>query len=237
MFSWICARCGRDNPPSATTCVNCGARFDDPVEPDAVSEIPAANPVVNPALNPVLNPGVSVSVAAPPMPKSARPTLPGQAARGGVPTLLLTILSFLAIVGIGFGIYYGITWWNGRKQATSTGLDPAANVARTKVTNPIQKYVEVVGIRLTEGPKKKPEARFVVVNHSQNSFDNLSATVTVYASTQRSDEDSAGTFRFKLESLGPYESRDMSVPFDTKLKPYEFPDWQNVNPDVEITSP
>jgi hypothetical protein len=229
MFSWICARCGRDNPPSATTCVNCGARFDDPVEPETVPESPVASPVETP-VDPV-------PVAAPQAPRPGRPTAPAQATRGSVPTWLLTILSFLAIAGVCFGIYYGITWWNGHKQATSTGLDPAANAARTKVTNPIQKYVEVVGIRLIEGPKKKPEARFVVVNHSQNSFDNLSATVTLYASTQRSDEDSAGTFRFKIPSLGPYESRDLSAPFDTKLKPYEFPDWQNVNPDVEITSP
>ena len=157
--------------------------------------------------------------------------------RTGVPTWALTLLSFLAIVGIGSAIYFGVTWFNNRRQTTSTGLDPAANVARTKVANPIQKYVEVVGIRLTESSKKKPEARFVVVNHSSNAFDNLSATVTIWASTQRSEEDSAGTFRFKLPSLGAYESREVTAPFDTKMKPYEFPDWQNVNPDVEITSP
>ncbi len=208
MFSWICARCGRDNPPSATQCANCGARFDEVAEP-------VASPVQATPANP-------------------RPSM--APVRTGIPTWLLTIVSFLAIAGVGFGLYYGITWWNSRKQATSTGLDPAANTARTKVTNPIQKYVEVVGIRLAS-IKKKPEARFVVVNHSSNALDNLSATVTIWASTQRSEEDSAGTFRFKLPSIGPYESREVSAPFDTKLKPYEYPDWQNVNPDVEITSP
>ena len=215
MFSWICARCGRDNPPSATTCVNCGASFD------------AAPEVAEAAATPVTGAPASKPASSPPL----------RTARTGMPTWLLTIVSFLAIAGVCFGIYYGITWWNARKQATSTGLDPAANVARTKITNPIQKYVEVVGIRLTESARKKAEARFVVINHSQNSFDNLSATVTLFASTQRSEEDSAGTFRFKLASLGPYESREVTAPFDTKLKPYEFPDWQNVNPDVEITSP
>ncbi len=154
-----------------------------------------------------------------------------------MPTWVLMILFALALVGIAFGITYGYEYFRNRKQATSTGLDPAANVARTKLSNPLQKVVEVVGIRLVQDAKRRPEARFVVVNHSPNTLDPLSATVTLWASTSRSEEDSVGTFTFKLPSLGPYSAKEVSAPLNTKLKFYELPDWQNATPEIEITSP
>lgn len=172
-------------------------------------------------------------IAPPPVPVAR----PAQAHAGGLPTWLLTLLVFFAIVGIGSGIYYGITYFGNRKAATSTGLDAAANVARTKLSSPLQKFVEVVGIRLVENAKRKPEARFVLVNHSPNELDDLSATVTIWASTSRSEEDSVGTFTFKVSSLAAFEAKDLSAPLNTKLKFYELPDWQNATPEVQITSP
>jgi len=237
MFSWICARCGQDNRPSAVTCQNCGVRFDAPAE-EAVNPVPIAveadqepdhrpEPIAEP--KPESRPIPKPQVVSTP---AARP----QAAPSGLPTWLLTIVFFFAIAGIGLGIYYGITYFSSRKAATSTGLDPAANVARTKATSPLQKYVEVVGIRLILDAKKKPLSRFVVVNHSPNQLDDLAGTVTLWASTSRSEEDSVGTFMFKINSLGPYESKEMSAPLTTKLKIYELPDWQNANPEVQFTS-
>jgi hypothetical protein len=223
MFSWICARCGHDNRPSAVVCQSCGVPFDAPAEETA----PPAPQVLTPDPEPI--PVSKPYVPAPPKPV-ARAT--GQ----GMPTWLLSILFFFAIAGIGLGIYYGITY-SSRSAATSTGLDPAANVARTKTTSPLQKYVEVVGIRLMLDSKKKVEARFVVVNHSANELDDLSGTVTLWASTSRSEEDSVGTFTFKIGSLGSYESKEMSAPLNSKLKIYELPDWQNATPEVQFTTP
>lgn len=148
----------------------------------------------------------------------------------------MTVLFFFAVVGVGSGIYYSVEYFRNRKQATSTGLDPAANAARAKITSPLQKYVEVVGIRIIENSRRKPEARFVIVNHSPNELDDLAATVTIWASTSRSEEDAVGTFSLKLESLGAYESKEMSAPFETKLRFYELPDWQNATPEIQITS-
>ena len=222
MFSWICARCGHDNPPSAVSCQSCGVRFDAPAEEIVRPEIktPSAEPVPE----------------SPRVPPPPRAPAPRPAVRTGLPTWLMTILFFFAIAGIGLGIYSAITYFGSRKAATSTGLDPAANVARTKLTNPLQKVVEVVGIRMVLDSKKKPVARFVVVNHSPHPLDALAGTVTIWASTSRSEEDSVGTFTFKLGSLGSYESKEMSAPFSTKLKIYELPDWQNANPEVQFTT-
>lgn len=241
MFSWICPSCGHDNPPSAVVCASCGARFDEEPAPSildasAHDENETATPApAAPSAGFSLQPGRATSHAAPASQSRAR--VPERLASSGIPTWLLTILCFCAIAGIGSVIYFGITYFRSRKQATSTGLDPAANVARTKLSNPLQKSVEVVGIRILQDAKKKPEVRFVVVNHSPNELDDLSATVTLWASTSRSEEDSVGTFTFKVPALTPYSAKELNSPLVTKLKFYELPDWQNATPEIEITSP
>ena len=79
--------------------------------------------------------------------------------------------------------------------------------------------------------------RFLVVNHSSAEIADLAGAVTVWARTQKSEEERVGTFSFKLPSLGPNESRDMTAVLDTKLKVYELPDWQNLTSEVQVTSP
>ena len=235
MFSWICKRCGRDNPPSASTCLTCGARFDE--EPDPETPPAALHEKIQQQSDP--QPTFAPPVARPARELPSRPIERGPVSksRPGVPTWLLTIVSFLASLGIGFLIYHGYVYLQNRKAATSTGLDPAANVARTKLSNPLQKFVEVVGIRLIQDSKRKPEARFLIVNHSPNVLDEMSATVTLWASTSRSEEDSIGTFTFKVPSIASYGSKELTSPLNTKLKFYELPDWQNATAEVQITSP
>ncbi len=240
MFSWICKRCGRDNPPSAGACLSCGARFDAEPEPER-----EAAPRVSTQEQPL--PSDPQPTFAPPAGRAPRelPTrppaghsaAPARITQTGLPTWLLSVLFAFAIIGIGSAIYFSYLYLSSKKQATSTGLDPAANVARTKLTSPLQKFVEVVGIRLVQDTKHKPQARFVVVNHSPNALDELSATVTLWASTSRSEEDSIGTFTFKVPSIPPYGSKEFTAPLNTKLKFYELPDWQNATPEVQITSP
>ena len=101
----------------------------------------------------------------------------------------------------------------------------------------LQKYVEVVGLRLIEEPNKKPQVRFVVVNHSGAEIADLAGNVNLWARTAKSEEEAVGTFSFKIASLGPYETKEMSGLLSTKLRVYELPDWQNLVPEVQITSP
>ncbi len=141
---------------------------------------------------------------------------------------------------IGYGAYSYLNRGDSTA-ASASGDKPAAAAAaggasNQKVTNPLQKYVEVVGIRMiTEN--KQPAVKFLVVNHSGAEIVDLAASVTLMASTARSDEDPVGTFNFKVPSVGPNEFKETSAPLKTKLKPYEMPDWQNVVAQVDITSP
>ncbi|MDE3199067.1 MAG: hypothetical protein KGN84_22145 [Acidobacteriota bacterium] len=143
----------------------------------------------------------------------------------------------LVFLGIGAGVY----WWiqrSGHTSATAekTGLENPANPSQEKVTNPMQKYIEVTGIRiLTEN--KKTVVRFLVVNHSTADVPDLAATVTLEASTARSDEDAVGTFSFKADNIPASGSKEFTEALNTKLKPYELPDWQNAVASLQITSP
>ena len=107
--------------------------------------------------------------------------------------------------------------------------------ARRK-TNPLQKYIEVSGVRFVQDAKKKTMAKFVIVNHSEADINGLAGNVTIWGRTQKSEEDAQGTFTFNT-SLAPYESKELSVPLNTKRKMYELADWQNLTTDVQITAP
>jgi hypothetical protein len=143
---------------------------------------------------------------------------------------------FAAFLVLGTGLYFGIQRFGRTNVQEKVGLENPSNPSQQKVSNPLQKYVEVVGIRMISD-NKKPAARFIVVNHSSSEIAGLEANVTLWASTSRSEEDSVGSFSFKLPSLGANAAKEMTEPLKTKLKQYELPDWQNATAEIQITSP
>lgn len=177
----------------------------------------------------------------PPGPPPHQPPPPGTQAwpppsRPGLPTWALTAIFTVAFIAVGAVVYFGIQRFSRTNPAEKAGLQESGTAAAAKVTNPLQKYVEVVGIRMfTE--KSKPVVRFVVVNHSNTEINDLGANVTLWASTSRSEEDAVGSFSFKAGTVGPEESKELTEPLKTKLKVYELPDWQNATADISITSP
>ena len=226
MFTWICPQCGREVPPSYDACPDCAAK-EKAGAPQTAAEV---------------SPPESAAPAAPPSPAYASPRVaplppPQRAvepAPGALPTWLLTLLFAFAFVGVGAGVYFVVHYFRGGAQAASV---PVVAVRTPATTNPLQKYIEVAGIRFVETPAHDTEARFVVINHSGADIADLEGTVNVWGRTAKAEEEAAGTFKFKLDSLKPYESKDAVAPLSTKLKPYELPDWQNVVTTVQITSP
>jgi hypothetical protein len=87
-----------------------------------------------------------------------------------------------------------------------------------------------------DAKKKTTLAKFVVINHSEADIEGLAGNVTIWARTQKSEEDAQGTFTFTT-NLGSFESKELSVPLNTKRKIYELGDWQNLTTDVQITGP
>ena len=139
-------------------------------------------------------------------------------AKSGLPAWMIGVAFALVLLGIGAAIYFVFLKPSKPTTQEKAGLENPANPSQQKVSNPLQKYVEVVGIRMTT-QDKKPTAKFVVVNHSSTEISGLAANVMLWASTSRSEEDSIGSFNFDLARLGPNASMELSAPLKTKLKP------------------
>ena len=228
MFTWICPQCGREVPPSYNECPDCAAREKTPAAAAPAGQPPAPPPPV---------PTAAPAAPAPPAPAAEpRPAAPP---RGGLPTWLMSILFALAFIGLGLGVYWLVGYYRNRDRAPA---QPAIAFetpdAKGKAKpNPVQKYIEVTGVRFVQNAKKQTEARFLVVNHSPDLLSDLAGTVVIWGRTQKSDEESVGSFGFKLPTLGPWESKELSAPMDTKLRVYELPDWQNITAEVQLSNP
>ncbi|HZT33988.1 MAG TPA: hypothetical protein VFA33_29120 [Bryobacteraceae bacterium] len=174
------------------------------------------------------------------------PAEPVPAARVGLPTWLMSLIFALAFLGAGACIYWVVQHLQGGGSSASTTA-PASQAApklenvpaqgqAAAQENPLQKYVEVTGVRFLQNAKKQTEARFVVVNHSGADAADLSATVKILGRTQKEGEEPVGQFTFQGVSLGPYESKELSAPLQTKLRVYELPDWQMTDTRVQLSS-
>jgi hypothetical protein len=153
----------------------------------------------------------------------------------GMPTWLLTILCTAGFAALVAGAY----WLFGSHRAPAPSTTVESPAAKPGVAaSPWQKFIEVSGIRFVEDPKHKDKilVKFLVTNHSESNLGSVSGNVTIWAGTKKSDEDAQGSFAFTT-SVGPYESKETTAPFNTKLKVYELPDWNVINTDLQITNP
>jgi len=153
----------------------------------------------------------------------------------GLPTWILTVLvaaGTTAVIGGAIWLFSS----HGETKPSTAVESPAAKPGTA--TNPIQRNIEVSGIRFDEDPKSKAKTivKFVLTNHSGMDLAGLAGNVTIWASTHKSDEEAQGTFSFAT-NLRPFESKETEAPLNSKFKIYEMPDWQNVTTDVQITAP
>ena len=237
MFTWICPTCGREVPPAYDACPDCAARAKSAqaqVPADAAAPLPppAPTPAAPPPPQAPYMPPVSLPAVAPPPVYYAAPPQ-----RAPLPTWLLTVLFALAFIGLGAGVYWLVQYFRGGNQAAASAPIETVPVKGQAKQHPLQKYVEVTGIRFVQAAHKDTEARFLVVNHSGADISDLAGTVNIWGRTAKSEEEASGNFAFKVPTLGPYESKEVTAPVTTKLKVYELPDWQNVSTEVQITSP
>ncbi len=144
---------------------------------------------------------------------------------------LVTALVALAMVAVLAGAYFLL----GNKRSSAAAPVASGNSTApkplSKSTHPLAKYLELAGLRVTEGSRGGLDLHFIVVNHSAADLPELKMNVKVF-----SDKKDIYDFPFTVSSIGPFESKDFSVPMKTNLKPYELPDWQFLRADFDITS-
>jgi hypothetical protein len=248
MFTWICPQCGREVPPAYNECPDCAARTAPkaaaPPAPPAPAYAPPPPPAyAPPAPPPSYAPPPPAPAYAPPPPAyqpappayAPAPPARSRAAGPALPTWLLALLFAFAFLGIIAGIHWLIVG-HGQTSPTATveSLPPKAGAD----ANPYQKVIEVSGVRFGEDPKRKGAivVKFVLVNHAEAEIPGLSGTVTLWGRPHKSGDEPQGTLTFTT-TVGPFETKELTAPLTTKLKIYELADWQNVEPDLQITGP
>lgn len=184
-----------------------------------------------PEAPPAFVPHQSTSPMFQPSPPQAPTYVVGAAPSPGTPKWLTWIAGAVLVVMVGLGLY----WFFGRSQATSAVIETPAAAPGAATENPVQKYIEVSGIRFSP-MSKGVQVAFDLINHSDSDVVGLTGTATIFAHSDKGSDAAIGTVKFQT-SMGAQSSKEMQLPFDTKLKLMELPDWQNVSVKVEITGP
>jgi hypothetical protein len=154
-----------------------------------------------------------------------------------VPGWLLTLLFAVGFAALGIGGFYAYKHFSGPARSAMPGPkleQPAPPALPPPKSNPVARYVEVTGIRLLENAAQKTQVQCLVVNHSGADIADLAGTVTLKPRSEKPDEKPVGRFTFRLPSLGPWESREVTSILDTHLRVYEIPDWQFLITEVQI---
>jgi hypothetical protein len=101
-------------------------------------------------------------------------------------------------------------------------------------SNPVAKYIEVSGFRITEKKPGTLSIRLAVTNHSNADIGNIEMTVNLRTTTAKPNDPPLATFSTHVEGLGPQELKDVTAEIPTALRAYELPDWQFLTADFQV---
>ena len=119
------------------------------------------------------------------------------------------------------------------KQTKPAPSVPARTTASNK-SNPLAKYIELVGIRANEKSPGLLQVQLGVVNHSEADIGDVKLDVSLGTTAAKAGDPPLITFSTKVASLGPNEMKQVSVDVPSKLRVYELPDWQFLKADFQI---
>jgi len=122
------------------------------------------------------------------------------------------------------------------KQAKAAPAIPAHFTA-SNTSNPVAKYIELVGFRISERSPGHLIVQFGVVNHSEADIGDVKMSVNLGTTAAKPGDPPLIKFPAQVSRLGPNELKDVTAEVPTKLRAYELPDWQFLKADFEITEP
>ncbi len=123
------------------------------------------------------------------------------------------------------------------KQAKTTAPAIPPHFTARNASNPVAKYIEMVGLRVRERSAGHLVVQFGVVNHSEADIGDVKMIVNLTTTAAKPTDPPLITFPAQVSRLGPSELKDVSVEVPIKLRVYELPDWQFLKADFEITEP
>ena len=141
----------------------------------------------------------------------------------------------LAFAGVAL-LVYGIVSYTSSRRA---GGDPKAAkaAAAAKGRNPYQKDLEISGFRISEVGKKL-KVTFVAINHGSYEMADIKGDIVLRAKGAGPDDPPACTFKFSISSIAPFSTKEIEVSeFSQKRKFIDMPDWQFLDPQIDIMAP
>ncbi len=203
MFTWICPKCGGEVLPSQSECPRCAA------EPKAPETLAHGDSAARPAARAV------------PAHEQPHP-------HPGMPAWLTVVLSVLALAVVGgLGYKFGA----GSKKPEAPPKQEFQGMAKS--TNPLAKFVEVTGLRVSEDAQKNVVVKMVVVNHSTGDIPDMEISADIKPIIAKPGDEALCSLAAKVPSLGPHEVREITATAKTKMRAYELPDWQFLKADYE----
>jgi hypothetical protein len=123
------------------------------------------------------------------------------------------------------------------KQNKKTFAPPPMHFTATNTSNPVAKYLELVGFRINERKPGQLQIQFGVANHSEADIGDVKIIVNIGTTAAKPGDPPLITFPATVSKLGPSDLKDVTVDVPTKLRVYELPDWQFLKADFQITEP
>lgn len=128
-------------------------------------------------------------------------------------------------------------------QAPASKADPGAAAARPKPLpppqsrNPVAKYLELTGFRISEKAPGKLGIQFAVVNHSDADIGDVTLDVQLRTTQSKPEDAPVAAFTAKVPGVAPETLKEVTVTVPSALRIYELPDWQYLRADFDVTEP
>ena len=81
---------------------------------------------------------------------------------------------------------------------------------------------------------KKPQIRYLVVNHSSAPLNSVTVFVTLRPPGWKAGQPPLSRFSFRSPALAAFEAKEMASPIERVIGPLDLPDWQDLHADVEV---
>jgi hypothetical protein len=170
--------------------------------------------------------------------KEALPPPKSAAAPGWLVSALVMLLLLAAGLGV---VFYLLPHTVADAKPAPTPAVAATAPAPTGGNSPLAKLVEVTGFRIvTSSPEankkdapKKSEVQYLIVNHSDADISDANVFVTLRSA--KPGLPPLCRFSFKVPSLGPFESKEMTSPIGNATRAVSLPDWQEIRAEVLIS--
>jgi hypothetical protein len=155
----------------------------------------------------------------------------------GAPGWLVSAFVMLLLLAAGLGIvFYLLPHTVADAKPAPTPAAAATAPAPQGGSSPLAKYVEVTGFRIVSSKAdsaKKSEVQYLIVNHSDADISDVNVFVTLRS--VKPGQAPVCRFSFKVPSLGPFESKEMSSPIENAARAVSLPGWQEMRADVQIS--